>query len=71
MEPLFAVLVELGGSATIARRGVIERLRTVGALSQEVFESYRNELRSVRVIGFDELLKRINNILALFDTSFQ
>ena len=68
---MFAVLVELGGSVTIARRGVIERLRTVGALSQEVFESYRNELRSVRVIGFDELLKRINNMLALFDTSFQ
>ena len=44
----------------------------VGALSQEeqeVFESYRNELRSVRVIGFDELLKRINNMLALFEQS--
>ena len=28
---------------------------------------YRNELRFVRVIGFDELLKRINNMLALFE----
>lgn len=42
----------------------------VGELSpeqKEVFDTYRNELRSVRIIGFDELLKRIENLLKLFE----
>ena len=42
----------------------------VGALpqeKQEVFDTYRNELRSVCVIGFDELLRRIDNLLSLFE----
>ena len=34
---------------------------------KDAFESYRNELRSIRLIGFDELLQRINNLLALFE----
>ncbi|MCD8357047.1 MAG: DUF4263 domain-containing protein [Clostridia bacterium] len=34
---------------------------------REVFDVYRNELRSVRIIGFDELLKRIEDLLKLFE----
>ena len=30
-------------------------------------ENYRNELRSVRIIGFDELLARVNNLLSLME----
>lgn len=42
----------------------------IGMLSRkqkDAFESYRNELRSIRIIGFDELLERINNLLALLE----
>jgi hypothetical protein len=42
----------------------------VGSLRPEekdAFESYRNELRTVRIIGFDELLQKVNNLLALFE----
>ena len=51
----------------------IECILLIGNISsltpeqQEVVDSYRNELRSVRVIGFDELLKRIDNLLRLFE----
>ncbi len=51
----------------------IECILIVGNVSKltqeqkEVFDSYRNELRSIRIIGFDELLKRIENLLALFE----
>jgi len=34
---------------------------------KDTFEIYRNELRSIRLIGFDELLMRIKNLLALFE----
>jgi len=34
---------------------------------KDAFENYRNELRSIRLIGFDELLMRINNLLALLE----
>ncbi len=34
---------------------------------KEVFDSYRNELRSVHIVGFDELLKRTENLLSLFE----
>lgn len=43
---------------------------TVGKLTKkqkDAFENYRNELRSVRIIGFDELLARINNLLSLLE----
>lgn len=33
---------------------------------QRTFEAFRNELRSIRVIGFDELLQKIDNLLDLF-----
>ena len=36
---------------------------------QEAFDTYRNELRSIRIIGFDELLKRIDNLLSIFGNS--
>lgn len=34
---------------------------------KEAFENYRNELRSIRLIGFDELLARVENLLKLFE----
>lgn len=43
---------------------------TVGKLDKrqkDAFENYRNELRSVRIIGFDELLARVNNLLSLME----
>lgn len=43
---------------------------TVGKLTKkqkDAFENYRNELRSVRIIGFDELLARVNNLLSLLE----
>ena len=43
---------------------------TVGKLDKkqkDAFENYRNELRSVRIIGFDELLARVNNLLLLLE----
>lgn len=51
----------------------VECILIVGNVSKltpeqkEVFDSYRNELRSIRIIGFDELLKRIENLLELFE----
>ena len=51
----------------------VECILIVGNVSKltleqkEVFDSYRNELRSIRIIGFDELLKRIENLLDLFE----
>lgn len=44
---------------------------TVGSLDKrqkDAFENYRNELRSVRIIGFDELLARVNNLLLMMET---
>ena len=34
---------------------------------KEAFERYRNELRSIRIIGFDELLARVDNLLKLLE----
>lgn len=34
---------------------------------KEAFESYRNELRAIHIIGFDELLQKVNNLLALLE----
>jgi hypothetical protein len=51
----------------------VECILVIGSVSslppeqKEVFDTYRNELRSVRIIGFDELLKRIENLLDLFE----
>lgn len=42
----------------------------VGALNpqeRKAFDTYRNELRSVRIVGFDELLHRIENQLLLLE----
>ena len=42
----------------------------VGALDTDrkrVFDTYRNEMRSIRVVGFDELLMRIENQLDLLE----
>lgn len=42
----------------------------VGKLNREerdAFENYRNELRSIRIVGFDELLQKVNNLIALFE----
>lgn len=43
---------------------------TLGSLPREqrrVFDTYRNELRSVKIVCFDELLRRIDNQLALLE----
>lgn len=43
---------------------------TVGALTKnekEAFENFRNDLRSVQIIGFDELLARVMNLLKLLE----
>ena len=48
---------------------VIGNVSTLLPDQQEVFDTYRNELRSVRIIGFDELLKRVENLLMLFEQS--
>jgi len=43
---------------------------TVNNLSKaekDAFENFRNELRSIHIIGFDELLARVTNLLALFE----
>lgn len=45
---------------------VIGKVGDLPINQQEAFDTYRNELRSVRVIGFDELLKRVDSLLALF-----
>ncbi|MBQ0040810.1 MAG: DUF4263 domain-containing protein [Clostridiales bacterium] len=34
---------------------------------REVFDSYRNELRSISIIGFDELLLKIDNMLNILE----
>ena len=34
---------------------------------KEAFENFRNELRSVHIIGFDELLARVENLLKLLE----
>ena len=42
----------------------------VGALDadrKKAFDTYRNEMRSIRIVGFDELLMRIENQLALLE----
>jgi len=42
----------------------------VGALNpaqRKVFDTYRNELRSIRIVGFDELLQRVENQLELLE----
>lgn len=46
---------------------LIGNVSSLAAEEQEVFDTYRNELRSIRILGFDELLKRIENMLALFE----
>lgn len=48
---------------------VIGTVESLAADQQEAFETFRNELRSVRIIGFDELLKRIDNLLSLFENN--
>ena len=43
---------------------------TINDLSKaekEAFENFRNELRSIHIIGFDELLARVSNLLKLFE----
>lgn len=43
---------------------------TVSDLSKEekdTFENFRNELRNIHIIGFDELLARVSNLLKLFE----
>ena len=43
---------------------------TINSLSKEekdAFENFRNELRSIHIIGFDELLARVINLLKLFE----
>ena len=46
---------------------VVGNVGNLTADQQSTFDNFRNELRSIRVIGFDELLKRIDNLLALFE----
>ena len=50
----------------------IEAILVYGSIAQlddtekEAFERFRNELRSITVITFDELLKKVNNLIRLF-----
>ena len=46
---------------------VVGNVSTLSPEEKEVFDTYRNELRSIRIIGFDELLKRIENLLIMFE----
>lgn len=44
---------------------------TVGSLSpeeKELFDTYRNDHRTLRIITFDELLNRVTNLLSLFES---
>lgn len=41
---------------------------TLSPKRKEVFDTYRDELRSVRIIGSDELLKRIDHLIGSFET---
>lgn len=46
---------------------VIGNVSALNSKQRKVFDTYRNELRSVRIVGFDELLQRIENQLALLE----
>ena len=46
---------------------VIGTLGNMSNEEKEVFDTYRNDLRSIRIITFDELLTRIDNMLSLFE----
>ena len=48
---------------------IIGNIGNLTAEQKEIFDTYRNELRSVRIIGFDELLKRVENFLNLFENN--
>lgn len=42
-------------------------IQTLNKKEKEAFDNYRNELRSIRIIGFDELQYKIENLLKLFE----
>lgn len=46
---------------------VIGNVSSLNSKQRKAFDTFRNELRSVRVVGFDELLKRIENQLMLLE----
>ena len=46
---------------------VYGNVSTLSEKEKEAFENYRNELRSIRIVGFDELLLQIENLLKLFE----
>ena len=68
-----SLFVQAAKAGTPFNSNNIECILIVGNVSKltpeqkEIFDSYRNELRSIRIIGFDELLKRIENLLELFE----
>ena len=39
----------------------------LGKKEKDAYENFRNELRSVHIIGFDELLKKVENLLKLLE----
>ena len=46
---------------------LIGNVGTLDPQERKAFDTYRNELRSVRIVGFDELLHRIENQLLLLE----
>lgn len=69
---LYATAAKTGSPFTANNVECILVVGNVSSLSpeqREIFDTYRNELRSVRIVGFDELLKRIENMLSLFENS--
>ena len=46
---------------------IVGNVSNLSSEEKEVFDTYRNELRSISVIGFDELLRKIEILLELFE----
>ncbi len=46
---------------------VIGRVDSLSIEEKEAFDTYRNDHRTVQIITFDELFKRVDNMLSLFE----
>ena len=46
---------------------VIGNVGALNPVQRRAFDTYRNELRSIRIVGFDELLQRVENQLELLE----
>ena len=68
-----ALLMEVDDPEEKFEANNIECVLVIGNVSElsqperRVFETYRNELRTVKIVGFDELLHRIDNQISLLE----